>query len=383
MNPVVGIICEYDPFHRGHAHQFEKIRETLPGASIVCLMSGCFTQRGFPSLFPPSFRAKQALLAGADLVLELPVIHSLREGEHFARAGVDILSRLGMVTHLSFGCEGDPARLQEAAQLLEQPTEDFTLFLKEQLSTGVSFAAAQGKALEAVLGSGEDFSRPNNILGICYNRALLRLKSPLISLPVYRSGDYHSLEEQVYPSAGRIRSLFLSGQREKAERECGYSLQEVPFCPPEGLDLLLLAKLRGMEEKALAVLPGCSEGLEKRLAAAAMEAVTGEELRQRIKTRRYSYARISRLCAHALLGVDEAFLTREDRPSYVRILGLRTSSGLTPGLKNSRIPVIARGTEGDESNPAFQADRRAYELWALGAGLPGGYLYRSGVVRVD
>ena len=69
---TIGIICEYDPFHRGHAHQFAEIRRIFPDAAIICLMSGCFTQRGLPALFSPSVRAAAALENGADLVLELP-----------------------------------------------------------------------------------------------------------------------------------------------------------------------------------------------------------------------------------------------------------------------------------------------------------------------
>ena len=84
MQPVVGIICEYDPFHRGHARQFALIRQTLPDARIVCVMSGCFTQRGMPALFSPAFRARAALTAGADLVMELPCAFAVRDAENFA-----------------------------------------------------------------------------------------------------------------------------------------------------------------------------------------------------------------------------------------------------------------------------------------------------------
>ena len=105
MDAVVGIICEYDPFHRGHRRQFELIRAQLPGARIVCLMSGPFTQRGMPALHSPADRARAALEGGCDLVLELPCAFSVRDAEHFALGGVSILTRLGFVTHLSFGAE--------------------------------------------------------------------------------------------------------------------------------------------------------------------------------------------------------------------------------------------------------------------------------------
>ena len=38
---TVGVICEYNPFHLGHARQLAMIRQQLSGdAAVVCLMSG-------------------------------------------------------------------------------------------------------------------------------------------------------------------------------------------------------------------------------------------------------------------------------------------------------------------------------------------------------
>jgi predicted nucleotidyltransferase len=135
---VVGIICEYNPFHRGHARQFELIREKLPGAAIVCVMSGPFTQRGMPAVYSPAQRAKSALEAGADLVLELPALFALREAEHFALGGVSILNDLGFVTHISFGCETEDLELLgRAAEVLETQEQGFRGELKEALRKGV------------------------------------------------------------------------------------------------------------------------------------------------------------------------------------------------------------------------------------------------------
>ena len=192
MGPIVGIICEYDPFHRGHAHQFALIRRQWPDASILCLMSGCFTQRGMPAVHPPRQRALAALQAGADAVLELPCAFAVRDGEHFALGGVELLTRLGFVTHLCFGAEDPVHTLLPAAGLLESPTPAFTAALREGLEHGLSFAAAQGRALERCLG-GDAWQKPNNILALCYLRAIARLHSPLIPFAVSRRGDYHAI----------------------------------------------------------------------------------------------------------------------------------------------------------------------------------------------
>lgn len=75
---TVGIVCEYNPLHLGHARQLTHLRMQHPEAAVVCLMSGLYVQRGQPAVFSRQVRARAALLAGADLVLELPVTVSLR-----------------------------------------------------------------------------------------------------------------------------------------------------------------------------------------------------------------------------------------------------------------------------------------------------------------
>lgn len=118
---IVGIICEYNPFHRGHRKQFSEIRQRFGAdAAIVCLMSGNYVQRGAPAVFDREVRARAAILSGADLVLELPVTASLSSAEGFASAGVAILSPL--CDYLCFGTEsGNSDALMRTAQALLSP----------------------------------------------------------------------------------------------------------------------------------------------------------------------------------------------------------------------------------------------------------------------
>ena len=46
---VVGIIAEYNPFHKGHEYQIRYAREILGADYIVIAMSGDFVQRGAPA----------------------------------------------------------------------------------------------------------------------------------------------------------------------------------------------------------------------------------------------------------------------------------------------------------------------------------------------
>ena len=141
-----GIICEYNPFHKGHAKQIAKIRQEFGAEEgIVCLMSGNFVQRAAPAIMDKSLRAEAAIRAGADLVLEMPVTYTLASAEGFAAGSVAILSMF--CQRLSFGAE-DPNKemLLSLAEALLSPR--FPPALREFLDAGLSFPAARQKALE-------------------------------------------------------------------------------------------------------------------------------------------------------------------------------------------------------------------------------------------
>ncbi|MBN1778429.1 MAG: nucleotidyltransferase family protein [Clostridiales bacterium] len=384
---VVGILCEYDPFHTGHARQFALIKKALPEALIVCLMSGCFTQRGMPALFPPAFRARAALRAGAAMVLEMPCAASVRDAENFALGGVSILERLRFVTHLSFGTEDpDIQALHTAANILENPNGAFLEALQASLAEGKPFAAAQADGVSAAMDekdTDEFVSKPNNILGICYLRALARLHSDITPLPVRRNSDYHisDLSHAAYPSASAVRRAFLTGDLKAAEAACGYLLRTAGAHRPDALDSVLLNAVRSMTPAALRKLPDCSEGLEYRLRKCAVQAASRAELLELLKTRRYTRARLNRLLTHAMLGMRAKPL--EKQPSYVRLLGFRKEYEPELALlKQAKLKVIAKASDGNRNNPLYRLDMRAYDLWALGAGLPAGFMFRQQIVIV-
>jgi predicted nucleotidyltransferase len=378
------------------------IRQALPDARIVCIMSGTFTQRGSPALFSPAFRACAALRAGASMVLVLPCAFAVRDAEHFALGAVAILHQLGFITHLSFGCENDDLTfLHSAATLLENPTAAFQSALHNALSQGLSFASAQAQAIAAGLLAmhtdtatlstlsrdpqtiAQALTSPNNILGICYLRALQRLHSQIQPLPVQRVGAYHatSLAEAGYPSASATRKAYLQGDVKAAEAACGYALTGEPCHRPDALDTVLLHTLRQSRPKELLALPDCSEGLENRLAKAAQAATSRTELLALIKTRRYARARLSRLVTHALLGITADMLAEAPLPHYARLLGFRRDAVDCLALLNgSRVPIIAKAADGDINDSLYALDARAYDLWALGAGLPAGLMFRQRIV---
>ena len=210
---TAGIIAEYNPFHKGHEYQIRYTKEKLKADYVIVAMSGDYVQRGTPALISKHTRAEMALRCGADLVLEMPVSISTASAEAFAMGGVSLLDGLGVVDMLCFGSEsGEISALKELAEILVEEPEEYKKLLKSFLSEGLTFPAARSQALTEYFKnprnfSGDDFdgvltpllnevtqilNTPNNILGIEYCKALLRLNSRICPVTIRREGmGYH------------------------------------------------------------------------------------------------------------------------------------------------------------------------------------------------
>ena len=377
---VCGVIAEYDPFHKGHERHVRLAREKTGADHIVCVMSGSFTQRGLPALLPAPIRAEMALRCGADIVLQLPYAFSVREAEYFALGGVHILNALGCITHLSFGSERtDLSLLQSAAALLEEPDEKLNEVIQGGLGRGLSYAAAQGQAVAQRLHIDEKtLNAPNTALALSYLRALRRLNSPIQPVPVLRDQDYHASELNAWPSASAVRGAILRGDWQGVEKAVPEAALPVlrqgvlaGICPPDGLDAVLRHILLNALPSEIAEWPGVAEGLEQRILKAAETAVSREALIANLKTRRYTYGRISRALCHGMMGVKRAELPA--LPDHARVLGFRESArSLLRKMQKSGFPLLTRPAR----EPAAALDIRADELWAIGAGVPRGETYR-------
>jgi predicted nucleotidyltransferase len=384
---VCGVICEYNPFHKGHAYQLQKARELSGAQVMVCVMSGPFTQRGDAAVLSPGLRAEMALHSGADVVVELPAAYAVREAEFFALGGVSLLQALN-ADNISFGCEDEDLKgLQQAALLLEQPTEAFSEALRSGLKRGQSHAKAQGSALQDCLNQEQAgiVSAPNNVLAICYLRALYRINSAMKPVLVKRLGNYHdTLGQEGFASATAVREAIRRGDwhqigsmiPEEALPPLFRAMENGAIHRADALDILLREKLRHLDKDSLLLYPNVSEGLEHRLMRLAPMHVSRQGLLAALKTKRYTHARLSRLLTHILLGMTKDYLSKCQPQSY-RLLGFRPQARaylnyLPKGLLYTK---AAR----QEKDASFLLDMAAYDLWSMGAGLPLGEGFRQHV----
>lgn len=316
---ITGIICEYNPLHLGHKKQLDMIR-ALQGddCGIVCLMSGNYVQRGEPAVFHRSHRAKAALAAGADLVLELPVTASLSSAEGFAFQGVSILS--GVCDNLCFGAEcDDSALIIKTAEFLL--SDSFPPAIKEELKKGVSFPVARQAALSKLGIDSQILSQPNNILAVEYCKAILSLNSSMEPMPILRQGNYHDeAPDPENPSATSLRIRISQEENwldyiPKIVHSCFVNAQIHTLSHGERA---ILGRLKTMTEEEFSLLPFGSEGLWRKLMHAARKHSTLDEIINATKSKRYTRTRINRMILCGFLGITAGDLSVP--APYVRVL---------------------------------------------------------------
>ncbi len=375
---VCAVICEYNPFHLGHAYHLRAARETSGADYMLCLMSGALTQRGAFARHDKWLRARAALENGADVVLELPTRFACAPAPDFAGGGAALLSALGVVTHLSFGCEASALPLlSAAASLFKAEPPAFSAAVQAHLVDGLPYPRARALAAEQLADIPADLlAQPNAALALEYLQAL---PETILPVPIARQGSgYHDAALSALSSATAVRAALsrddLAGALAavpspallQTVEENGFVHEE------EALTQALFYRLRTASPAELAALYGMDEGLESRFITAAQTCATREVLLNQIKTKRYTRARLSRLCAYALLNLTRDFAQTHRAPEYARVLGFRKSA--SPLLKeikrHSSIPLITKAADFDRANPLFALDVRAQDLWSLGVSNP-------------
>ncbi len=376
---VVGIIAEYNPFHTGHEYQIRYAKEALKADYVVSAMSGDFVQRGAPALMEKHLRARMALLGGADLVLEIPVQTATASAEGFSRGGVSLLDGLGIVDELCFGSEcGDTRILMKIAEILVEEPSEYREQLQKKLRGGMNFPAARSSALIHYLQknsasspagdtlsseqAGLILSSPNNILGIEYCKALLRLDSRILPHALLRKGSgYHNTDlslpaSKVLPSASGIRKLIKGSKGAVQPADLaglipaasipGFldSLRKGTWLSDEVLDLPLHYRLLLESEETLHSYPELPDALIRRILKYRNQYEGFSQFADLLKTRDITRSAICRSLVRIFLG--QKTKTPGHIP-YARVLGFRKDSAPLLGQikKSASIPLITKAAD--------------------------------------
>jgi len=367
---VTGIVVEYNPMHKGHLHHIDLCREKTKPEAIVAVMSGSFVQRGAPAILDKWTRTKLALENGVDLVIELPVIYSLSSAEFFAHGAVSILNSLGVVNNICFGSEHtDMDSMNKISGFLLKEPETYKESLKKYLSSGMDFPTARSKSLKDSLGGLYNYLEvPNSILGIEYCKSIIRLNSSMKAYAVKR-------DESLYSSSS-IRKQIIDGNTPESLEghvpsnvfELLKELKDSGYNFEQGRNMLKYIKYKYYTCKdSIKNLPDVSEGIENRIYKAIETSESFSQLIEAVKTKRYTYSRISRIMTQYFIGFDfyDTAAMRKMDCEYARVLGFNKKGAelLRLAKKRSAIPLITkvRKNEFKTMDLELQATR-AYSL---------------------
>ncbi|WP_312355136.1 nucleotidyltransferase [Aminipila sp.] len=392
---VLGIIAEYNPFHNGHLYQLQKSIDKTEADFVVAIMSGNFTQRGEAAMVSKWIRAEMAVQCGIDLVIELPFVFACNNAEYFAKGAIEILNRLGCITHLSFGSEsGDLTELKHVSHFLSHESGEFKQEIKSHSDMGLSYPKARAEAVKKCLGENysELMDSPNNILAIEYLKQLILTKSDIIPITVKRHGAHyhdHRLEGEIASASAIRKALHSNGfdingiksflPEEAAEvlhNAISYSQSgNVKFNLDELYYKIVTSKILTTASCDLKEIFSVSEGLENKLSKSIRLAHSLTELKELLKSKRYTATRINRLLTHISMGLTKTdfkdILDKEEY--YARILAFNQKGAvLLKSIKKEKRAALPCVTNINKESDCLQGcqlllsyDLRAADFYNL------------------
>ena len=357
---VTGIITEYNPFHLGHLHHLKECKKNTNCNGVICVMSGNFVQRGMPAIMDKWERAKIAVKNGVDLVVELPLIFSISSAETFAYGAVALLEKTKIVNNLYFGSEhGNVLDLNKIASVIIKEPIEYKNTLKKELAKGVPYHYARLTSLKNYFNDinlEEIISSSNNILGIEYLKALIRLNSPIKPYTLKRIGSNYNDENitSLYASATSIRKTLSFNDfdkikevlpKESYEEIINLKNTDYKFVYPEDIFPILKYKIL-TEGENLSKLSQLKEGLDNKIKKEILNSNNLNEFILNIKSKRYTYTAISRALVSFFIGMENFSLDHIKNSSieYIRPLAFNErGSKILKEIKNKEsVKIITK-----------------------------------------
>ena len=332
----IGIVCEYNPFHYGHLHHLNEIKKMYPNSNIILVLSGWITERGDLSLIDKFKKTDIALNYGVDLVVELPFKY-IQSADYFAMGAVKILNELKCDT-IVFGSESN--NVDELIKLanIQLNNKEYDSLVKKYLEEGINYPTAMSKALKTI--SGKTIDTPNDILGLCYVKEMIKNEFNIKPVTIKRNSDFNSKTiEGKITSASSIRELIKNNKRFK-KYVPSYSYKYLKNCifVDDYFDYL---KYKIISTNDLTIYQGIDENIENRIRKFINSSNSLEELLSKIKTKRYTYNRLKRILTFILFSI-----TKEDCSNleleYIRILGFNKKGKelLNKIKKDISVPIL-------------------------------------------
>lgn len=365
-----GIVVEYNPFHNGHQYHAQMARKLSGADVVIAVMSGNFLQRGEPAVMDKWSRTAVALEAGVDLVFELPLAWSVQSADYFAAGSIEILQACGcqalcfgtdLKSQFDYGAFGDFVR--EHRQEIDETYQAHG-------DAGKSYPERMRQVLESLYPPLQLKAEvPNHILALSYAQENAKYPRPMTLIPLARQqAGYHDrqLAAEQIASATAIREGFRRGA------------DITPFLPPKSLAAmnegavdwevfwpLLRYQILSSTPQALSEIYQMVEGLEYRFLAAVKTATSFKDFVEQVKSKRYTWTRIQRLCCYVLLQIQPAEIKAQWQQNYLHLLGFTAAGNryLQAHKKAFQLPLYAKF--GREEAKLFPTSFRADEIYRL------------------
>ncbi len=317
MQKIIGIIAEYNPFHNGHLYQINKIKEKYPNSLIIVCMSSSFTQRGDISLLNKWEKTKICLEHSIDIIVELPYAYTTQGSDIFAKYSIGLLNAL-KINILCFGTEKENIDKIKNAALIQINNSNYNSLVKEYLNIGINYPTALNKALKEL--SNIEISEPNDLLALSYIKEIIKNKYPIEIFNIKRTSVYHDIESnEKIVSAKNIRNKFINNQDYKENIPLDvYNFLKEKKVTNKYFEYL---KYKIISENNLEKYVDVDEGIDTRIKKAITNSNSLEELIMNIKTKRYTYNKISRMLNHILCSFTKEENNQIKELEYIRILG--------------------------------------------------------------
>lgn len=336
----VGIIAEYNPFHNGHLYHLKKIKEKYPDYVIVLVMTGNFTERGDVAIIDKWKRCEIALKYGVDLVIELPYPFATQSADYFSYGGITLLEKLN-VDKVIFGSESDNIDDLKVIAKTQLDNEDFDKLVKIYSKMGTNYPTAIAQAIYDL--TGKKVETPNDLLGVSYIKTILKYNYKIVPETIKRINNYHDLEmSDDIASATAIRKTLKERNdisKQIPKEEISY-LDDLHFIE----DYFPIIKYKLITENNLDKYQTVDEGIDKLLKKAIIKAKSYDELVCLVKSKRYTYNKITRMLLHILCNFTKDKAKKYNEIRYIRILGLnaRGREYLNEIKKKTTLPIISK-----------------------------------------